>query len=221
MKNSENTALKEENELSQDKSLQCVRIEINTHVTCFLYYKTYPKANSERFPQDRTAIIFFFDDANVNEKFLWTYISLIGQIDDLELGSYINKKGSRKKRKVVNFALVKFLEEESLQSFLNRFETQLKINNFLEQKKNRNINLDYDPLKDEEYEEEEVDEEGFVTVTADKSKKRFSNKGMSFKVSKGDEEKKEKKSEKKGDFYWNYQLLDKKRQSNNKNNFSV
>jgi hypothetical protein len=214
MKNSENGPMNEDNDLSQDKSLQCIRIEINSHVTCFLYYKQYPKANSERFPQERTAIIFFFDDTHVNERFLWTYISLVGQIEDLELGSYINKRGNKKKRRVINFALVKFLEEEFLQSFLNRYETQVKINDYVELKRNRNVNLDYDPLKDEEVEEEELDEEGFVTVTKDKTKKRFSKKGLSFKVSKDQSDCKEEKTDKeKGDFYWNYQLLDKKRQS--------
>jgi hypothetical protein len=216
MKNSENASTNEENDLSQDKSLQCIRIEINSHVTCFLYYKQYPKANSEKFPQERTAIIFYFDDSNINERLIWTYISLVGQIEDLELGSYINKRGNKKKRRVINFALVKFLEEESLLNFLNRYETQMKINDFVQQKRNRNVNLDYDPLKDEEklIEDEEVDEDGFVTVTADKSKKRFSKKGLSFKVTKeGEEEIKEKNNVEKGDFYWNYQLLDKKRQS--------
>ena len=232
----------------QDKNLQCIRVEINSHVTVFLYYKKYPKADSKKFPQDRSAIIFYFDNEKVDQKFLWQYLSLIGQVEELEVGSYINKKGNKKKRRVVNFAIVKFLEEETLESFLNRYETQIKINNFLEIKKNRNINLDYDPMKDEEeQEEEEEDEDGFVTVRSDKTKKRFSKKGLSFKVMKKkegqNEDRKEeyedsdqedgdideegqrakKKKEVKGDFYWNYHILDKKKQSKifNSNYFSL
>jgi len=242
----ENENFKSDMEELQDKNLQCVRVEINSHVTVFLYYKKYPKSDSKKYPQDRSAIVFFFDHEKVDEKFLWTYLSLIGQIDDLEIGSYINRKGCKKKRRVVNFAIVKFLEEDSLVSFLDRYQTQMKINNFLENKKNRNINLDYDPLKDnfeDEFEEEEVDEEGFVTVSKDVTKKRFSKNGLSFKVSKrrgdeqeenfdeekeGDEDgntdfmsrnkKKKQKNKEKGDFYWNHQLLDRKRQSKKNNN---
>ena len=202
----------------QDKNLQCIRVEINSHVTVFLYYKKYPKPDSKKFPQERSAIVFYFDSGDyVNEKFIWTYFSLAGQVEDVELGSYINKKGSKKKRRVVNFAIVKFVEEEDLQGLLNRYEMQMKINSFLETRKNRNVNLDYDPLKDvEEEEEEEVDSEGFVEVKRQVTKKRFNKQGLSFKVSKKsaqEDEDKLLKKEEKGDFYWNFQLLDKKRQS--------
>jgi hypothetical protein len=210
----------------EDKNLQCIRIEINSHVTVFLYYKKYPKVDSKKFPQDKSAIIFYFDNEHVNDKFLWTYLSLVGQVEDIELGSYINKKGNKKKRRVVNFAIVKFLEEESLGLFLNRYETQIKINNFIENRKNRNVNLDYDPMKDEEeIEEEEVDEDGFVTVRSDAAKKRFSKKGLSFKVMKKKEQSEEetgkKKKDVKGDFYWNCHIIDRKRQSNFYFYFSV
>jgi hypothetical protein len=206
----------------QDKNLQCIRVEINTHVTVFLYYKKYPKQDSKKFPQERSAIVFYFDSGDyVNEKFIWTYFSLAGQVEDVEFGSYINKKGSKKKRRVVNFAIVKFLEEEDLQALLNRYEMQMKINSFLETRKNRNINLDYDPLKDvEDEEEDEVDDDGFVTVRKDVTKKRFNKQGLSFKVSKKtaqEDEDKLLKKEEKGDFYWNFQLLDKKRQSKSLN----
>ena len=216
----ENIEKENENNLEelQDKNLQCIRVEVNSHVTVFLYYKKYPKVDSKKFPQDRTAIVFYFDAGEyVNEKFIWTYFSLAGQVEDVELGSYINKKGSKKKRRVVSFAIVKFLEEEDLQSLLNRYEMQMKINSYLETRKNRNVNLDYDPMKDvEDEEEEEVDEDGFVTVTKNVTKKRFNKGGLSFKVSKRnaqEDEDKFNKNEGKGDFYWNYQLLDKKRQS--------
>lgn len=201
--------------LASDKSLQCIRIEVNSHVAVFLYYKRYPKENSQKFPQDRTAIVFYFDNEFVNEKFIKNYMSLIGQVDEVEVGSYINRKGSKKKRRVVNFAIVKFLEEEALLTLLDRYQTQLRINEFLDLKRNKNVSLNYDPLKDEEAEEEEeVDEDGFVKVTSDVTKKRFNKNGLSFKVKKHKEEdeRKLKDKESKGDFYWNYQLLDKKRQ---------
>jgi hypothetical protein len=211
--------MEEENVLKSDKSLQCVRVEINSHVTIFLYYKIYPKTESKRFPQDKTSIFFFFDNENVNDIFFKTYISLIGQIDEVEIGSYINKKGSKKKRRVVNFAIVKFMEEESLTSLMDRYKTQMKINEFLETRRNRKINLSYDPLADEEEQENEVDEDGFVEVKYDNASKRFSKNGLSFKVGKQSEESEKNNSESKGDFYWNHQVLEKKRQSNNLFNF--
>ena len=203
-----------EDELTLDKSLQCLRMEINTHVTVFLYYKIYPKADSVKFPQTLSAIFFYFDNEHINEKFFKTYISLIGGIDTIEIGSYINRKGSKKKRRVVNFAIVKFLSEESLTSLINRHTTQMTINSFLELRKNRNVQLSYDPLGDEqEPVEEEIDADGFVTVKKELSKKRFSKNGLSFKVMKkpGEDGRKKIKEEGKKDFYWNFQLLDKKR----------
>ena len=213
----ENQTLKEESELLNDKSLQCIRVELNSHITVFLYYKVYPKTNSKRFPQDRSAIIFYFDNEHINQNFLKIYMSLVGGVDEIEIGSYINRKGSKKKRRVVNFALVKFMEPETLVSLMNRYETQMKINNFIENKKNRKINLSYDPLRDEENQEEDenqADEDGFVEVKYDNISKRFSKNGLSFKVSKGKEENATiNKNENTQDFYWNHQVLEKKRQS--------
>jgi hypothetical protein len=211
----------EENLLSKDSSLQCLRIEINSHTSVFLYYKIYPKTDSIRFPQDRTIIVFFFDNEYVNEKLIKTYFSLVGEIDEIEMGNYINRKGSKKKRKVVNFAIVKFIDHDSVESILNRFETQMTINAYLEQVKQRKLNMNYDPLNlDLEEEGEEVDEEGFVTVRKDITKKRFNQGGMSFKVGKRKSstdsteirKRKKKEKEEKGDFYWNFHILDKKRE---------
>jgi hypothetical protein len=209
----------QDSEFTNDKSLQCIRIELNSHVTVFLYYKIYPKTDSKRFPQDRSAILFYFDNENINHNFLKTYLSLVGSVDEIEIGSYINRKGSKKKRRIVNFAIVKFMDPEHLNSLMNRYETQMKINNFLENKKNRKINLSYDPLNyedDEENVEAEVDEDGFVEVKYDNVSKRFSKNGLSFKVAKGEQEN-ENKKENKNDFYWNHQILAKKRQSKYKN----
>jgi hypothetical protein len=214
----ENYDLREESELKNDKSLQCIRIELNSHVTVFIYYKIYPKADSKRFPQDRSAILFYFDNENINQNFLKTYMSLVGSVDEIDIGSYINRKGSKKKRRVVNFAIVKFVESEHLNSLMNRYETQMKMNKFIENKKNRKININYDPLNYEDNlddeEEAQVDEDGFVEVRYDNTSKRFSKNGLSFKVAKGEQENNN-KIENKNDFYWNHQILEKKRQSKN------
>ena len=214
----ENYDLREESELKNDKSLQCIRIELNSHVTVFIYYKIYPKADSKRFPQDRSAILFYFDNENINQNFLKTYMSLVGSVDEIDIGSYINRKGSKKKRRVVNFAIVKFVESEHLNSLMNRYETQMKMNKFIENKKNRKINLNYDPLNYEDNlddeEEAQVDDDGFVEVRYDNTSKRFSKNGLSFKVDKGEQENNN-KIENKNDFYWNHQILEKKRQSKN------
>ncbi len=143
---------------------------------------------------------------------------MIGQIDTIEIGSYINKKGSKKKRRVVNFALIKFIDEDSLDRLMNRNQAQLMVNDYIENKKNRSVSLNYDTMKDDD-EEAEVDEDGFVIAKWQPNKKRFNGGGASFKVSKNREEdeeeivKKRNKKNEKGDFYWNYQLMDKKRQS--------
>jgi len=206
---------RDESELRNDKSLQCIRIELNSHVTVFLYYKKYPKPDSKRFPQDRSAILFYFDNENINQNFLKTFMSLVGSVDELDIGSYINRKGSKVKRRIVNFAIVKFVESEHLNSLMNRYETQMKINKFIENKKNRKINLSYDPLNyddNQDDEEAQVDQDGFVEVRYDNISKRFSKNGLSFKVAKGEQESIN-KIENKNDFYWNHQILEKKRQS--------
>lgn len=215
-----------EDNIQNDKSLQCIRIELNTHISILLYYKVYPKNNSERFPQNRTAIFFFFDHLNINEKLLKEYISQMGDIDEIQIGSYINKKGSKKKRKIVNFALIKFMDEESLNFLMKRHQAQMKINEYIENRKNKKIQLSYDPLKDEEDQfnenEENEDEDGFVKVSQNDAKKRFSKNGLSFKVAKKTDVEEDnieethniaKTPKEEGDFYWNFQILNKKKKS--------
>jgi hypothetical protein len=155
--------------IENDKSLQCLRVELNAHDTIFLYYKIYPKAGSKRFPQDMTAIIFYFDSEHIDERLLKTYIGQAGQIDTVELGSYVNKRGHKNtKGKIVNFAIIKFLEEEGLTALLNHSKMQTKINEYIENKRNRRLQLKYETINEEleefEQEEEEVDSEGFVKV---------------------------------------------------------
>jgi hypothetical protein len=150
--------------IQNDKSLQCLRIELNAHIAVFLYYKVYPKSDSKRFPQSRTAILFYFDPEHINEQVIKTYISLAGNIDKIELGNYVNQKGYKnQKGKIINFAIVKFIDEESLDKLLNSKSMQTKINNYIENKRNRKLQLNYEPIK-EEPEEEDIDSEGFITV---------------------------------------------------------
>ena len=205
------------------QSMQCLRIEENSHRVIFLYYKRYPKKNSERFPQNLSAIFFYFDH-ELDDKFFYLYLSLIGQVDEVELGSFFNRKGSKSKRRIVNFAIVKFLEEESMNKLLDPSITQRAINNYLENRKNKNIDLNYDPLKEikDENEEKEIDDDGFVEVKPNTARKNFSKGGISFKIMKEKEEdedilnagrRNKKKKHKGNDFFWGFQMLDKKRQS--------
>jgi len=133
----------------------------------------YPKKNSDKFPQDRSAIFFYFDNQHIDEKFFHYYISSAGQMENVEFGNYINKKGSSSKRRVVNFAIVKFDEKESLENLLNRLDMQLKINNLIERSKNRTVDFSYNPLEDidengDEIDDDQPDADGFVEVKANK-----------------------------------------------------
>lgn len=213
-------------DITEDKTLKCLRIEINSYNTVFLYYKQYPKKDSKRFPQSQTAILFYFDKT-LEDKFFYLYMSLIGEIETVELGSYVNRKGSKSKRCVVNFALVKYYDEEALNLLLDQHQSQRLINEFMMNKRNRKINLSYDPMKDEGDNEEgneddgSVDEEGFTKVKVSTARNRFSKAELSFKIKKENKAEEEeelgitkKQKENKNDFYWNFQLLDKKRRSN-------
>ena len=163
-----------DNPLLSDKSLQVLRIELNRSNTIFLYYRIYPKKDSPKYPPSKTALFFFFDDNNtINEKFLWMHLSLAGEISSIDFGKYLNKKGCKKKRKLVNFAIVLFSEETGLRQLMDRINMQIKINNFIERKKSgQEIALDYDigdadNINEDgemEEEDEEEDEDGFVEV---------------------------------------------------------
>ena len=161
--------------LSLDKSLHCLRVELNRQITLFLYYKVYPKENSKKFPQEKSAIFFYFDHQNIDEKFFYYYMSSAGQIENVEFGNYINRKGSKNKRRIVNFAIVKFYDKESMENLLNRLDMQLKINSLIEKKKNRPVDFSYNPLDNMDEEGEELvddgpDEDGFIEVKANKGK---------------------------------------------------
>lgn len=187
------------------KNLKCLRVEENSHRIIFLYYKQYPKENSTRFPQKLSAIFFYFD-IELDEKFFYLYCSLVGQVDEVELGSFFNRRGSKNKRKIVNFAIVKYTEEDSLKNLLDQHETQRKVNDYLENQRNRRINLHYDPLKsDEEDNNGKPDDDGFITI---RRKKKATDDLDEDIVNAGRRKKKKDKKE----FYWNYQLLDKKKQ---------
>ena len=96
----------------------------------------------------------------------------------MEFGNYINRKGASSKRRVINFAIVKFDEKEALENLLNRFDMQLKINALIERSKNRSVDFSYNPLQDldeqgQEMEEKKPDADGFMEVTANRCKIEF------------------------------------------------
>ena len=114
-------------------------------------------------------------------------------------------------------------------------KAQILINNYLYNERNVKIDMQYDLLEDEQYLDENDNankkkniEEDFVLVEGNTSKNNFSYGGVSFKIKKDknqedlDLEEDEnsdmpylkKKKKKKGlgnDFYYNFQLLNKKR----------
>jgi len=179
----------------EDKTLMALRIELNKYQTIFLYYKSYIKKTSnnneeasEKYPKNRSFIIFYFNPEAVSEKLIHEYFSLVGKIDHIALGSYINKSGNYKKvRKLVNYALVRFSKD----TIINKTEFQLKANEYIENKRSRSIGLNFDPLEgvlDESLSEKE-DDDGFVEVKQ-KAGSRFAvkSKGISFKIAKDEDD---------------------------------
>ncbi len=207
------------NEIPEEyKNLHFLRIELNSHRTILLYYKPYPKKDSKKYPQNLTSIFFYFDE-ELDEKFFYLYISLIGQIDTVDLGSFFNRKGSKNKRKIVKFAIVKFTEEESLNNLMNQYKTQLSINEYLEKIRHKDIDINYDPLKDEMGFNTigEPDEDGFVEVKANTRKNNFSNGNVSFKIANDkideyDNLYKRRRKRKRNEMFYNFQVVDKKKE---------
>ena len=151
--------------IENDKSLQIIRIEKNKTLTIFLYYKPYPKKDNSKFDSERSIIVFYFDTEHVNQKFLREYLCLAGDIESMSFGKYLNKKGCKKKRRVVQFAIITFDKKNSIDEMLDRSSLQLKINTLIE-KKRGGLNFDYDPTKLKELETQgDLDLDGFVKVT--------------------------------------------------------
>ena len=231
-------------------NLQCLKIQVNSHVSEFIYYQRYPKKNNIKYDPKLCALLYYFNE-KLDDKFFYLYFSLMGQIDEVFFGSFFghsnkNKSYSKKKDtspKIIHFAIVKYVEEESLNILLDVRQAQTLINNYLAKKRNYKLDFQYNPLKDDENEdygenigedgEKKDHEEDFVLVSGNTSKNNFSFSGVSFKVAKEknkvdleleeDEDensdmpnfkKKKKKKNKGNDFYWNFQLLDKKRSVN-------
>ena len=235
-------------EIDASPNLQCLKIQVNSHITEFLYYQRYPKKNNIKYDPKLCALVYYFNE-ELDDKFFYLYFSLMGQIDEVFFGSFFGhnkniKSYSHKKDdtpKIIHFAIIKYVEEESLNILLDCKKAQTLINNYLTKTRNYKLDFQYDPLKDEENEggeEENLDENGekknpeedFVLVSGNTAKNNFSFNGVSFKVAKEknkvdleleeDEDensdmpnfkKKKKKKNKGNDFYWNFQLLDKKR----------
>jgi hypothetical protein len=238
---------KQENIVENIPNLQCLKIQVNSHVSEFIYYQRYPKKNNIKYDPKLCALLYYFNE-QLDDKFFYLYFSLMGQIDEVFFGSFFGhnnkiKSYSKKKDdtpKMIHFAIVKYVEEESLNTLLDVKQAQTLINNYLIKKRNYKLDFQYNPLKDEENEEdgENIGEDGekknpeedFVLVSGNTAKNNFSYSGVTFKVAKEknkvdleleeDEDensdmpnfkKKKKKKNRGNDFYWNFQLLDKKR----------
>jgi hypothetical protein len=176
-----------------DPKLSIIKIEITKTEIVYLHYKQYPKPDSEKFPQDRSFLVFYFNKELINEDVLFEYFGLISKPEKIALGSFFNKKGSKRKRKIVYYAIIRF--PESLE--IDKIDFQLKVNEYLENKKHRKLLVDFNPLKEDtfnniydedDFNQDEVDEDGFTKVQANNTKKdRFvssKNKELSFKVCK-------------------------------------
>jgi len=172
-----------------DPSLSTLRIEITRTDTVHFYYKPYPK-QSKQFPQERSYLVFYMNNELINESVLYEYFSLIKAPDKVSLGSFFNKKGSKKKQRIIYYAIVRFEEPYTIDSK----DFQVKVNEYLETVKNRRLCIDFNPLKEDQnnvYDEEgfgedQVDEDGFVEIKANNTNKdRFissTNKDLSFKI---------------------------------------
>ena len=234
------------NNFEESPKLQCLKIQVNSHVTEFLYYQRYPKKNNEKYDPKLCALTYYFNE-NLDDKFFYLYFSLMGQIDEIFFGSFFghntkmklySKKDDSSPKKI-HFAIIKYLEEESLNILLDNKKAQMLINNYLYNERNVKIDLQYDLLEDEknigkldengEKNKKKNIEEEFVLVKGNTSKNNFSYGGVSFKIGKDknkddldldeDDEnsdmpylkKKKKKKSLGNDFYYNFQLLNKKR----------
>ena len=230
------------NNFEESPKLQCLKIQVNSHVTEFLYYQRYPKKNNEKYDPKLCALTYYFNE-NLDDKFFYLYFSLMGQIDEIFFGSFFghnknirpNSKKEDSTPKLIHFAIIKYLEEDSLNILMDNKKAQILINNYLYNERNVKIDMQYDLLEDEQYLDENDNankkkniEEDFVLVEGNTSKNNFSYGGVSFKIKKDknqedlDLEEDEnsdmpylkKKKKKKGlgnDFYYNFQLLNKKR----------
>lgn len=165
--------------------LQVIRIEITKHNTIYLYYRPYLK-DSKNFPDNYSFIIFYFDHEITCKDIIKEYFNLISKVDKISLGSFINKYGSIKKRRTVNYALLKF--KDKIHN-INRKEFQDKVTNYIENNKNKKVKLDFninEVYSIDSLNQDDVDEDGFVEVKAsNNNKNKFTStkdKDLSFKI---------------------------------------
>ena len=76
---------KKEIKLDETPKLQCLKIQVNSHITEFLYYQRYPKKNNEKYDPKLCALVYYFNE-NLDDKFFYLYFSLMGQIDEIFFG---------------------------------------------------------------------------------------------------------------------------------------
>lgn len=187
-----------------DKSLKVVRIELTKSITIHFYYMKYINESSTKFLKGRSLILYYFSNQDIiNEKVIKEYFSLIGTIKKVGIGSFINKEGSRKKRGIVNYALIQY-EKDLVEDDVDVAKFQLKINKYLENIKMRRLKNefifnkeDYNQNrngKDNDYNTDDnlPDEDGFYEIVPSGSRNKFksneNNKELSFKVIKEEDE---------------------------------
>ena len=102
---------------------------------------------------------------------------------------------------------------------MNQYKTQLLINEYLEKIRNKDIDINYDPLKEENELNiiDETDKDGFIEVKSNTRKNNFSNKNISFKIvnDKFDEYDnlyKRRRKRKRNEMFYNFQIVDKKKE---------
>ena len=102
---------------------------------------------------------------------------------------------------------------------MNQYKTQLLINEYLEKIRNKDIDINYDPLKEENELNiiDEPDKDGFIEVKSNTRKNNFSNKNISFKIvnDKFDEYDnlyKRRRKRKRNEMFYNFQIVDKKKE---------
>ena len=51
-------------------NLQCLKIQVNSHITEFLYYQRYPKKNNIKYDPKFCALVYYFNE-DLDDKFFY------------------------------------------------------------------------------------------------------------------------------------------------------
>jgi hypothetical protein len=98
----------------------------------FYYYKqfddTCPKSSLVTVDPTRSVYICSFTQ-ELEEGFVKKYMGLAGHIQSVYIGIYKHRKGNKKKRRTIFYAIVTYKTEQGLQNCLNSDSIQHKIDN--------------------------------------------------------------------------------------------